>query len=139
MAELQNALRGSEERLNVVLDALGEAVTIRGRDEHLIFANGAALERMGVASLEELRRADPRALMEGWETVGEDGREIRLDDLPSMRALAGERPEPLMLRTVHRETGEQGWVLLKATAVRGQDGLIEAPAIRMNTAWIRLS
>jgi PAS domain S-box-containing protein len=124
--QLQLALRGTEQRLAVIVDALGEAVTIRGPDDHLIHANRAALERMGLTSVEELRRADPRMLMSGWETVSEDGRQIRMEDLPSVRALRGEEPEPLMMRSVHRGTGEEQWVLLKSTAVRDASGSIEA-------------
>jgi PAS domain S-box-containing protein len=124
--ELQLALRGTEQRLAVIVDALGEAVTIRGRDDQLIHANRAALDRMGLASVEELRRADPRELMAGWETVAEDGSEISMEDLPSVRALRGEEPQPLTMRSVHRETGEEQWVVLKATAVRNEAGAIEA-------------
>jgi PAS domain S-box-containing protein len=124
--ELQVALRGTEQRLSVIVEALAEAVTIRGPDDRLLHANRAALDRMGLSTLEELRAADPRMLMEGWETVGEDGREVRLEDLPSVRILRGERPEPLMMRSVHRRTGEEQWVLLKATAVRDAQGSIEA-------------
>jgi PAS domain S-box-containing protein len=124
--ELQLALRGTEQRLAVIVDALGEAVTIRGRDDRLLHANRAALDRMGLSSVEELREADPRVLMDGWETVAEDGRQIRMEDLPSVRALRGEQPEPLTMRSVHRRTGEEQWVVLKATAVRDADGSIEA-------------
>jgi PAS domain S-box-containing protein len=124
--ELEVALRGTEQRLAVIVDALAEAVTIRAPDDHLIHANRAALDRMGLASVEELREVDPRALMGGWETAGEDGQEIRMEDLPSVRVLRGEPAEPLMLRTVHRGTGEERWVLLKATAVRDGEGAIEA-------------
>ncbi|HWX98192.1 MAG TPA: SpoIIE family protein phosphatase [Solirubrobacteraceae bacterium] len=126
MDELQLALRGTEQRLAVIVDALGEAVTIRGPDDHLIHANRAALDRMGLSSVEELREADPRILMGGWETLGEDGSEISMEDLPSVRALRGEQPEPLMLRSVHRGTGEEQWVLLKATAIYDSSGTIEA-------------
>src|SRR5947209_3506009 len=56
--DLQHALRGTEERLAVIVDALGEAVTIRGPDDHLIHANRAALDRLGLSSVEELREAD---------------------------------------------------------------------------------
>jgi PAS domain S-box-containing protein len=124
--ELQLAVRGTEQRLAVIVDALGEAVTIRGPDDRLIHANRAALDRLGLASVEELREADPRLLMGGWETLGEDGSEIRMEDLPSVRALRGEEPEPLMLRSVDRVTGEEHWVLLKATAIRDSAGSLEA-------------
>jgi PAS domain S-box-containing protein len=124
--ELQLTLNGTEQRLAVVVDAVGEAVTIRGPDDRLIHANRAALDRMGLTSVEELRQADPRLLMSGWETVAEDGRELRMEDLPSFRALRGEEPEPLMMRSVDRVTGEEHWVLLKATPIRDASGSIEA-------------
>jgi PAS domain S-box-containing protein len=124
--ELQRALAGSEERLAVILDSLAEAVTIRGLDDHLIYANRAALARLGFDSAEALRAADPRALMRDYETTDEHGRELRMDDLPSVKLLRGEQPRPLMLRAVNRVTGEEQWSLLKATAVRDGAGEIEA-------------
>ncbi len=124
--ELEVALAGSEQRLRAIVDSLAEAITIRGRDNHLIYANRAALDRMGFGSVEELASADPRALMGPYETFAEDGREIEMDDLPSVRLLRGEEPEPLTMRTIDTRTGEERWVLLKATALRGLDNEIEA-------------
>ena len=49
-----------------------------------------------------------------------------MDDLPSVQLLRGEQPEPLLLHAVHRESGEEQWSLLKATAVRDSTGAIEA-------------
>ena len=49
-----------------------------------------------------------------------------MDDLPSVRLLRGEQPEPLMLRSVNRGTGQELWSLLKATAVRGSDESVQA-------------
>lgn len=126
--ELERPLSGSEQRLAVIVDALAEAVTIRGLDDRLIYANRAALDRMGFASAEALREADPRALMGPYEVTGEHGQAIEMDDLPSVKLLRGEQPEPLLLRYVHRVTGEEQWALLKATAVRGASGSIEAAA-----------
>jgi PAS domain S-box-containing protein len=125
LAELERALHSTEERLSVIVDALGEAVTIRGADDQLVHANRAALDRLGLTSVEELREADPRALMAGWETVDEDGQEIRMEDLPSVRLLRGEQAEPLTMRSVNRATGEEQWVVLKATGVHNPSGEIE--------------
>jgi PAS domain S-box-containing protein len=124
--ELQRALAGSEHRLAVILDAVAEAVTIRAPDNRLVYANRAALDRLGFDSVEELGRADPEALMGPYETLDEDGREIRMADLPSVRVLRGEHSEPLLMRTVERRSGEERWVLLKATAVRDAAGEVEA-------------
>ena len=64
--------------------------------------------------------------MREYETSGEQGQEIEMDDLPSVRLLRGEQPEPLLLRSVNRSTGEEHWALLKTSAVRDADGSIDA-------------
>lgn len=127
LEELERALRGSEQRLSVTMDALAEAVTIRRPDDRLEYANKAALERLGLSSAQELREADPRALLGPYGISDEHGREVRMEDLPSVRLLRGEeQPAPMLLRYVHRSTGEESWVLLKATAVRNGAGEIDA-------------
>jgi PAS domain S-box-containing protein len=126
LEDLLGALRGSEQRFAVIVNALADAVTIRGTDNRLLYANTAALERLGLESVEQLRAADPQALMDPYETLGEDGRPIALEDLPSVRVLRGETPEPLTLRSVNRRTGEEQWALLKAAAVHDAAGRIEA-------------
>jgi serine phosphatase RsbU (regulator of sigma subunit) len=109
-----------------VLNALADAVTIRAPDDRLIYANRAALARMDLESIEELRAAEPRDLMNRWITTSEDGSPVAMDDLPSVRLLRGKRPRPLTLRTVHRTSGEEQWVVLKATGIRDADGEIRA-------------
>lgn len=126
LGELGRALEGSEARLAVIIDALAEGVTIRGPDDHIIYANRAALDSLGVGSVAELRAADPRALMSDFESFDELGQPISMDDLPSVRLLRGEDPEPLLMRTVARDAGRERWVLLKAAAVRAPNGAIEA-------------
>lgn len=39
--------------LAVAMNALAEAVTIRGADNHVIYANTAALDRLGFSSVQE--------------------------------------------------------------------------------------
>jgi serine phosphatase RsbU (regulator of sigma subunit) len=105
-----------------VLDALAEAVTIRAPDDSLIYANHAALARMGMSTLTELQAADPKALMADYETTAADGEPLSLENLPSVRLLRGEDPEPLLMRTINRASSEEHWVVLKAAAIRGRDG-----------------
>jgi PAS domain S-box-containing protein len=115
-----------DQRLSVILDSLAEAVTIRAPNNHLVYANQAALDRLSFDSVAALRDADPRELMGPYETTDEHGRPLEMDDLPSVQLLRGEEPEPLLMRSVNRETGEESWVLLKATAVRDDAGEIES-------------
>lgn len=112
--------------LAVAMNALAEAVTIRGADNRVIYANTAALDRLGFATAEELSAADPRELLGPWDIADEHGGPVRMEDLPSMKVLAGEDPEPMLLRYVHRDSGEERWVLLKARPVRDSRGAVEA-------------
>jgi serine phosphatase RsbU (regulator of sigma subunit) len=109
-----------------VLEILGEAVTIRAPDDTLIYANRAAREDMGLESIEELQRRSPRALMDEYIVTDENGRTLRMEDLPSVRLLRGEPAEPLLLHSVSRAGGHVGWRLLKAALLRDGDGDVVA-------------
>jgi PAS domain S-box-containing protein len=122
--QTERAIR--DQRLAVILDVLAEAVTIRALNNHLVYANQAALDRLGFDTVAELRAADPEELMGPYETTDEHGREIRMHDLPSVKLLRGEQPEPLLMRSVNRATGEESWVLLKAAGVHDEAGEIES-------------
>src|SRR5690242_19547481 len=101
-----------------MLEILGEAVTIRAPDDWIVYANRAAREDMGISSLEELRSRSPRSLMEDYIVTDEHGAPLRMDDLPSVRLLRGERAEPLLLQWVSRAGGQLEWRLLKAALLR---------------------
>ncbi len=116
----------AELQLASILDALDEAITIRGVDDRLVYANRAALARMGLSSVDELREADPRALMGDYQPTDADGRPVSMDELPSVRILRGELPEPLLLRWVDRPTGEEHWALLRTAPIVDADGAITA-------------
>src|SRR5207237_1746252 len=49
-----------------------------------------------------------------------------MEDIPSVRILRGESAEPLLIRTVHKQTGMQRWNLLKSAPLLGADGQVEA-------------
>jgi PAS domain S-box-containing protein len=124
--ELREALRGSERRFETIVGSLSDPVTIRDRAHRFLYANRAALSYLGFESWEELRETPPASIMDDYLVHGEDGREIAMEDIPSVRILRGEPAEPLLIRTVHRETGVQRWNLLKAAPLRDEDGEIEA-------------
>ena len=124
--ELRQALRGSERRFEAIVGSLSDPVTIRDREERIAYANHAALEHLGFSSWEELRETPPASIMRDYLVHGEDGREISMADIPSVRILRGEEAQPLLIRTVHRESGRQRWNLLKAAPLLDEDGRTEA-------------
>jgi hypothetical protein len=105
-----------------ILDSLAEAVTIRDRHHHIIYANDAAVRQMGFDSLEEMQRRPLQSIFDDYVVQGEDGAELEMGDIPSVRLLDGQGAEPLVLRTVHRITGEISWNMLKSTLLRDENG-----------------
>ena len=124
--ELRAALRGAQRRFDAIVGSLSDPVTIRSRDHRFVYANGAALDYLGFDSWERLRETPPSAIMNDYEVRGEDGREIAMDDIPSVRILRGEPAPPLLIRTVHRLSGEERWNLLKAAPLLDEQGEPEA-------------
>jgi PAS domain S-box-containing protein len=123
---LRVALEGSERRFETVVGSFSDPVTIRDRNDRIVYANRAALDTLGFDSTEQLRATPPDNIMADYIVSGEDGRPIAMEDIPSVRILRGRPAEPLLIRTIHRETGGERWQLLKAAPLLDSDGEIEA-------------
>jgi PAS domain S-box-containing protein len=104
------------------LETLGEAVTIRDSGDALVYANRAALRHLGFETLAELQQKGPRSVMDEYLVHDEHGRRLTMADIPSVRLLHGEKPDPLLLQSVHRVSGEVRWELLKTAGLRDADG-----------------
>jgi serine phosphatase RsbU (regulator of sigma subunit) len=64
----------------------------------------------------------PASFMHRYQLYDEEGREFPLDRLPGWLALRGEDPEPALVRYHVVETGEDMWSLIKASAIRDEEG-----------------
>ena len=123
---LRHAALGSERRFDAIVGSLSDPVTIRDREHRFVYANQAALAHLGFSTWEELRETSPDAIMADYRVSGADGREVAMDDIPSVRILRGEPPEPLLIQTIDRRTGVRRWNLLKAAPLLDADGAVEA-------------
>jgi PAS domain S-box-containing protein len=124
--ELRSALHGSQRRFEAIVGSLSDPVTIRDRDHRIVYANQAALVHLGFDSIDELRKTSPDKIMSDYRVLGEDGRVISMEDVPSVRILGGEPAEPLLIRTVNLKTGAERWNLLKAAPLFGSNDEVEA-------------
>lgn len=109
-------------QLERILGAVGEAITITAPDGQLVFANPAALERMGGIPLEEALASGPDKLLARFDITTEHGLPLEPDSLPGRRILRGEPAEPILLRLIDRTDGRLMWTLVKATQFVGDDG-----------------
>jgi PAS domain S-box-containing protein len=121
-AGLSAAVSGLEQRLEATLTNLAEAVLVREAGGPLVFANPVAARLLGLSSADEVVSATPEQLMSLYDVFDEQGRKLSLADLPSAHAARGEPAKPLLVRNVVRSTGEQRWLLHKATPVFDADG-----------------
>jgi PAS domain S-box-containing protein len=122
LEDLETRLRAGGPGLTTILDSLAEAITIRDPSHHIVYANQAALAHMGFSSLEEMQARGLYSIIDDYIVQDEDGNDLTMKDIPSVRQLAGEPAEPLLMRTVNRVTGEVKWDLLKATLLHDDRG-----------------
>jgi len=121
-ATLSETVTGLERRLEATLTNLAEAVLVREAGGQIVFANSAAAGLLNLGSAQAATQATPQQLMELYDVFDENGRRLGLADLPSSRAGRGEDAGPLLVRNVIRATGDERWLLHKATPVFDPDG-----------------
>jgi PAS domain S-box-containing protein len=108
-------LQRTRRRLERILHALAEAVTVHDEAGQMVYANDAAARLLGAASVEEVLAARAGELAARFIITKEDGSPVGLEDLPGRRLLDGEEAPALLTRSVHRATGRVHWLLTKAT------------------------
>jgi PAS domain S-box-containing protein len=112
------------QRLEATLANLAEAVLVRDSTGRIVFANPAAATLLGLGSVDDITLAVRGSLMARYDVFDEDGQVLSMGDLPATKAQRGEHPEPLLVRNVVRATGQQRWLLNKATPVFDRDGAV---------------
>jgi serine phosphatase RsbU (regulator of sigma subunit)/PAS domain-containing protein/anti-sigma regulatory factor (Ser/Thr protein kinase) len=109
--------------LHALVDNMDDAVNVRDLEGRIVLANAASAAMLGARDPGELPDTPLLALWERFSLFDADGRPLRDVDLPWYRLLHGEpHVEPLLMRRVTRETGEQQWLLNKATPIRDPAG-----------------
>lgn len=114
----------TEGHLAAALGALAEAVTVQAADGRVLFANRAALDALGFASLDDLLEADPAALLAGYRYFHADGTPMRPEDLPGRRVLMGDKPDPVLVRWSRAAGGDLRYSIIKATPLLHDDGTL---------------
>jgi GAF domain-containing protein len=125
-AQLVNRMTATQRRLDGILGALAEAVTVHDAAGRVEYANHAAAKLLGLPGVHAMLTADPGELTGRFEISDAEGRPIADADLPGARVILGETPEPLLTRSVYRATGELRWFLTKATPLQDETGQILA-------------
>jgi PAS domain S-box-containing protein len=110
-------LRSARARLDGILGALAEAVTVHDDTGQTVYANAAAAQLLGRGSPEEVVAARPGELAQRFSITKEDGEPVEVHELPGRRLVQGEPATALLTRSVDRLTGQAYWLLTKASAL----------------------
>ena len=124
-AVLSAELSTAEQQLEVILASVDAAVTVRDRHGRMVYANQAAANLLKLPDPAAVLAHAPGGLMARFDVYTEAGEPVDITGLAGTRLLLGESaPEAMIVRNVVKATGEERWLLNKATAVTGPDGEI---------------
>ena len=123
-ARLFAELSATERQLEAILTNLAEAVTVQGRDLGLLYVNRAAAELLECATPEEVLATPMTQILDRFVALDEEGQPFDYARLPGRDALAGRSPDPVLIRYVSKATGQERWMLVKASPVRDEDGAV---------------
>ena len=124
-AVLSAELSTAEQQLQVILGSVDAAVTVRDRHGRMVYANQAAANLLKLPDPAAVLAHAPGGLMARFDVYTEDGQPVDITGLAGTRLLLGETaPEAMVVRNVVKATGEERWLLNKATAVVGPEGEI---------------
>ena len=127
VTDLQEARRravAAEAEIATILGGVADAVTAQAPDGTLVYANEEAVRLIGFESVEALLAAPISELASRFEMLDEHLAPLAVEQLPGRRALAGERPEPLIVRSRVAGQREARWTRVKATPVFAGDGSV---------------
>jgi len=127
--ESEARYRALSRRLEVILEGIGEGVTVQDRSGRLVYANTAGARLCGVSTPEELLQAPVADVIASFEVLDENGTSIFPDRFPGRRVLKGEAPERLLMQVRDKSTGRKWWTRVNATPILGEDG---APDLAVN-------
>ncbi|HET7844858.1 MAG TPA: EAL domain-containing protein [Xanthomonadales bacterium] len=82
--QAESALRSSEERYRLLLDAVDKGILVQDRDGHVLSANAAAARSFGFSEA-ELRSGS--FSVADWSLVDEAGQPLKWGDVPAQRAM----------------------------------------------------
>ena len=119
------ALGASRELLETVLRHLRDGIVVTTAAGAVLYANDEAARLTGYRSAEDLLAAGLDQAAERFEILGIDGLPLDTAELPARRALAGEDPEPMLVRFRAAAGGPDRISNVRAVPVRDAAGALQ--------------
>ncbi|HLP02832.1 MAG TPA: PAS domain-containing protein [Opitutaceae bacterium] len=116
---------GSDTQFGRVFEAIAEGVVVRANDGRIVAHNSAAERLLGLsaAQMRGEEAHDPR-----WRLVDEQGRDLPLEHIPSLRTIRDGKARQRVLLGVTSPSEGQRWLSVSAMPLHDSDGAIIAAA-----------
>ncbi|HZD58538.1 MAG TPA: GAF domain-containing protein, partial [Anaerolineales bacterium] len=118
-------VRRSRDQLEIILQGVVDGITVQDRSGRLVYANDAAAQITGYASAKELLTAPFEDILAKFDVFDEAGNPLSLEQLPGRMALQGHGSNSAALRWSDLESGQERWVLVKASPVLNHYGQVD--------------
>jgi len=115
-------VQNATDNLAVILDHVGDGVTVQDPSGRLVYANAPAAQALGFASTGELLAAPAGEVVGRFNLFDEGGQPFPVENLPGRRALQGEPESVVTLRFRVQETGEERWSIVRSSPVTDAAG-----------------
>jgi PAS domain S-box-containing protein len=122
---IEKELITNRDQLAVVLEGIGEGITVQDQQGRLVFANDLAAQLSGYENRVQMMDTPVAEIVQKFVILDERGEVIPLERLPGRRALLGEENASEVVRFRILESGEEHWSIIRASPVFGPTGRVE--------------
>ena len=109
-------------RLEVILEGVGDGVTVQDQTGAIVFANSAAARLCGYPSAQALVETSVSDIIGRFEMFDEAGNLFSPDAMPGRKVLRGEPGTRAIARVRERDSGRQWWTAIRAHPVKNTAG-----------------
>jgi PAS domain S-box-containing protein len=122
LREGEERYRQLSRRLEVILEGVGDSISVQDQSGEIVFANTAAARSSGFDTPRAFMSTPLREVIARYDLFDEQGAPFDPARLPGRLALDGLEPEPVLLRVRDRVSAAEWWTLLRARPVRDEQG-----------------
>lgn len=110
--------------LAIILDHVGDGVTVQDAGGRLVYANATAARSLGFSTPADLLAAPLADLVDWFSLFDEEGRPFPWDRLPGRRALRGETEPAATLRFRDNRHGDERWSVVRSSPITDDAGRV---------------
>lgn len=122
-ARLYNEVQQARDQLEIILQGVADGIIVYDRESRIVYANEAAAQMTGYASIRDMQQAQPLEPTRKFEITDEQGQPFPMTQLTHRRILAGEREAQATIGYSRKAGGSpERWSLVKSSPVYNEQG-----------------